>query len=61
LISTHDLALTEIGAEGGRSLRNVHFEDHIEEGQMHFDFRLRDGAVTTRNGLALMRMIGLEV
>jgi hypothetical protein len=61
LISTHDLALTEIGAEGGHSLRNVHFEDHIEDGQMHFDFKLRDGAVTTRNGLALMRMIGLEV
>jgi len=61
IISTHDLALTEIGAEGGHSLRNVHFEDHIEDGQMRFDFKLRDGAVTTRNGLALMRMIGLEV
>jgi DNA mismatch repair ATPase MutS len=61
LISTHDLALTGIGAEGGQSLRNVHFEDHIENGQMRFDFKLREGAVTTKNGIALMRMIGLKV
>ncbi len=60
MISTHDLALTEIGGtEGG--LRNVHFEERVEDGQMRFDFKLRDGVVTTRNGLALMRMIGLKV
>jgi hypothetical protein len=28
---------------------------------MHFDFKLRDGVVTTRNGVALMRMVGLKV
>jgi hypothetical protein len=60
LISTHDLTLTEIGTQEG-ALRNVHFEERIEAGEMHFDFKLRDGVVTTRNGLALMRMIGLKV
>jgi DNA mismatch repair ATPase MutS len=60
LISTHDLALTSIGGLNDGSLRNVHFEDHIENGQMHFDFKLREGAVTTKNGIALMRMIGLK-
>ena len=60
LISTHDLALTAIG-DSELSLRNVHFEEHIEDGEMHFDFRLRDGVVTTRNGVALMRMVGLKV
>ena len=60
LISTHDLALTTIG-DGARALRNVHFEEQIENGEMHFDFKLRDGVVTTRNGVALMRMIGLKV
>lgn len=60
LISTHDLALTEI--EGvARALRNVHFEERIEDGEMRFDFKLRDGVVTTRNGVALMRMVGLKV
>ena len=60
LISTHDLALTAIG-DGGHALHNVHFEEKIENGEMHFDFRLRDGVVTTRNGVALMRMVGLKV
>jgi hypothetical protein len=60
LISTHDLALTAIG-DGAQTLRNVHFEERIESGEMHFDFKLRDGVVTTRNGVALMRMVGLKV
>jgi DNA mismatch repair ATPase MutS len=60
LISTHDLALTEM-AGNDLALRNVHFEERIENGEMHFDFRLRDGIVTTRNGVALMRMVGLKV
>lgn len=60
MISTHDLALTEIGT-GENALRNVHFEERIEDGEMHFDFKLRDGVVTTRNGVALMRMVGLKV
>jgi hypothetical protein len=60
LISTHDLALTTIG-DGAHALRNVHFEERIENGEMRFDFRLRDGVVTTRNGVALMRMVGLKV
>jgi hypothetical protein len=59
LISTHDLALTGISSD--LALRNVHFEERIEDGEMHFDFKLRDGVVTTRNGVALMRMVGLKV
>ncbi len=61
LISTHDLALTEMrGLEEG-SLRNVHFQDEIEAGRMKFDFKLRDGVVERSNGLELMRSIGLKV
>jgi DNA mismatch repair ATPase MutS len=60
MISTHDLALTAIGADA-LPLRNVHFEDRIEDGQMIFDFKLREGVVQTRNGLELMRIVGLKV
>jgi len=60
LISTHDLALTAI-EEDAHALRNVHFEERIENDEMRFDFKLRDGVVTTRNGVALMRMVGLKV
>jgi hypothetical protein len=61
LVSTHDLALTEIGGLGSGTLRNVHFQDELEQGQMRFDFTLRDGVVTRSNGIELMRAIGLKV
>ena len=61
LISTHDLALTSIGDQKDRRLRNVHLQDRIEDGRMKFDFKLHDGVVTKSNGVELMRLIGLKV
>jgi hypothetical protein len=61
LVSTHDLALTEIGGSSDGHLHNVHFQDQLENGKMKFDYKLRDGVVTKSNGLDLMRSIGLEV
>lgn len=60
LVSTHDLALTELDVGGGR-LRNLHFQDELIDGRMSFDFTLRDGVVTRSNGIELMRSIGLDV
>ncbi|HVT44342.1 MAG TPA: DNA mismatch repair protein MutS [Thermoanaerobaculia bacterium] len=61
LVTTHDLALADVtGALAGRA-RNVHFEDHIEDGTMIFDYRMRDGVVRRSNAIELMRSIGLDV
>jgi DNA mismatch repair ATPase MutS len=61
LLTTHDLALARIvDALAPRAL-NVHFEDQLIDGQMHFDYRMRPGVVQHSNALALMRAIGLEV
>src|SRR6185312_11729490 len=49
--TTHDLALTELGGLAGGALRNMHFEDHLEDGRMRFDYELREGVVTKSNGL----------
>jgi hypothetical protein len=61
LISTHDLALTNIGGQQDNRLHNVHLQDKIEDGKMKFDFKLQDGVVTKSNGIELMRLIGLKV
>jgi len=61
LLSTHDLALTDIGSALDGHLRNVHFQDELTSGRITFDYKLRDGAVTKSNGLELMRSIGLDV
>ena len=59
--TTHDLALAEIADQlKGRAI-NVHFEDHLEGGQIRFDYRLRPGVVARGNALELMRAVGLDV
>ncbi|MDB6104901.1 MAG: hypothetical protein JWO52_4900, partial [Gammaproteobacteria bacterium] len=61
LISTHDLALTDISGLPAGALRNVHFQDELHDGRMTFDFKLHEGVVTKSNAMELMRSIGLEV
>ncbi|MHB8525491.1 MAG: MutS-related protein [Candidatus Acidiferrales bacterium] len=61
MVTTHDLALTEVAATLDGAARNVHFEDQIANGEMSFDYKLRDGIVPKSNALELMRWIGLKV
>lgn len=61
IISTHDLALTDLGTSLRAHIRNMHFQDDLENGIMRFDYTLRDGIVTKSNGVELMRSVGLEV
>jgi len=61
LVTTHDLALAHIAEEREIRAENVHFEDHIEDGKISFDYVMRPGVVTKSNGLALMKAVGLEV
>lgn len=61
LVTTHDLALAKMVDELGSRAANFHFEDHLENGQLRFDYKLTPGVVQTSNALNLMRSIGLEV
>ena len=61
LVTTHDLALAQIADRLAPRADNVHFEDQLVDGKMHFDYRMRPGVVQHSNALALMRAIGLEV
>jgi hypothetical protein len=61
LVTTHDLTLTQIADNLAPRAMNVHFEDHLEDGKMSFDYRMRPGVVEKSNALALMRSVGLEV
>jgi hypothetical protein len=61
IVTTHDLALTEIAQALPSAIRNAHFQDYVEEGKMRFDHKLREGVVAKSNALELMRLIGLKV
>jgi hypothetical protein len=60
-MTTHDLGLA--GEEPLKSAGVlVHFTEIVDEqGQMRFDYRLRDGIATSRNALRLMQMIGIDL
>jgi hypothetical protein len=61
LVTTHDLALTAVADALAPLAVNIHFEDRFEDGDMHFDYRIKEGPVTRSNAIALMRAVGLHV
>ncbi|MCR9231145.1 MAG: DNA mismatch repair protein MutS [bacterium] len=61
IVTTHDLALTEITDLFGDKARNVHFEDQLVDGKMTFDYRMRPGVVEHSNALELMKMMGIQL
>jgi hypothetical protein len=61
LITTHDLALTEIATAFNTEAANMHFGDRFSAGELHFDYKLTPGIANSTNALQLMRSIGLEV
>ena len=61
LITTHDLALTEVTRTLGPGASNVHFDDRFESGEIAFDYVMKPGPVTRSNAIALMRAVGLQV
>jgi hypothetical protein len=61
IVTTHDLALTEIAVGLGPRAENWHLDDELVAGELVFDYRLKPGVVTRSNALELMRMVGLAV
>lgn len=61
LVTTHDLALTAITDALGPRAANVHFTDHLSNGKLRFDYRLRPGVAGKGNAVALLRAAGFDV
>ena len=63
VVTTHDLALTEITDSANGFVRNMHFQDQVKvkDGKMYFDYKLREGVVVNSNALELMRLMGFEI
>ena len=61
LVTTHDLALTAITDALRQRAENVHFTDHLKDGKLRFDYKLRPGVVGKGNAIELMRAVGFEI
>jgi len=61
LVSTHDLELGDLEQASEGRIRNYHFREEYQGGEIRFDYTLRPGVSTTRNALYLIRMVGIEL
>ena len=60
-VSTHDMELCRLPDELMARVTQVHFQEAVRNGEMTFDYRLREGPVTAGNALRLMKLVGLGV
>jgi ABC-type multidrug transport system fused ATPase/permease subunit len=59
LISTHDLALCELGQTPDNGYENYHFVETYNDHGIAFDYQLKQGPSNTRNALYLIKMLGI--
>lgn len=55
--ATHDVELTKLLAD---CYDNYHFEERIDEEDIHFPYRLMEGPATSRNAIALLKALGYD-
>ena len=61
LATTHDLALTATADALAPAAINVHFADTLTDGELVFDYQLKEGVVQRSNALDVMRAVGLPL
>jgi len=59
MVTTHDLALTDIATDFDNRASNVHFKEHYADGEMRFDYQMLPGVLTRTNGISVMVALGL--
>lgn len=58
IVSTHDFELCEISDNQGKQAVNYHFEEHYNNGELSFDYTIKDGKCTTTNARELLKLAG---
>jgi ABC-type multidrug transport system fused ATPase/permease subunit len=59
VIATHDLALGDLQTEYPAKVKNYCFEANIENDQLSFDYKLKQGLATKMNATFLMKKMGI--
>ena len=55
--ATHDIELTEL-LQG--DFDNYHFEEDVRDGDVFFNYRLKEGKATSRNAIKLLELMGYD-
>ena len=61
MVATHDLQLSKLAEEYPNDLVNYHFDIQVKDGEMLFDYKLKDGECKVFNASMLLKGIGVEV
>ncbi|MEN0048186.1 MAG: hypothetical protein AAF806_14085 [Bacteroidota bacterium] len=61
IIATHDLELGALEAQYGGAIENLRIEVEIEDGKLHFDYKLKKGVSQSFNATILMQQMGIKV
>jgi len=61
LFATHDLQLADLINDYTTTVRNFHFDIQITNGEMKFDYLLKQGPCKTFNAAILLKQIGLTL
>jgi len=55
--ATHDIELTKLLE---KDMTNYHFEEEVENGDVHFSYQLKQGPAKTRNAIKLLEVLGYD-
>ncbi|NRB48566.1 MAG: hypothetical protein HRU41_12890 [Saprospiraceae bacterium] len=61
LIATHDLELGALEAKAEGAIENLRIEVEIQDGELHFDYKLKKGVSQSFNATLLMQQMGIRV
>ena len=61
LVTTHDLTLAKIVDDLPSEARNIHFSEFYRDGEMHFDYQIKDGIAGKGNAVELIRAQGIPI
>ncbi len=61
ILATHDLALTDMEVLNPGKVNNYHFDVQVQQEELFFDYKLKEGVCRSMNASLLMRKIGIEL
>ena len=61
ILATHDVELAALEIEFPNNILNFHFDAQVNQDELFFDYKLKQGVCTNMNASLLMKKIGLEM
>ncbi len=61
IIATHDVELAALEQVHTPHIHNVHFDVQVEDDELYFDYKLKEGVCKSMNASILMKKIGIDL